>query len=69
MTDTAFALTPEQQAFFDQTIPFGYNKWSGLTVRHIEPGFARIAFTPRPEMLTPWGTLNGGVGRRCEQSY
>lgn len=61
MTEPQFALTPAQQAFYDQTIPYGYNKWSGLTVRHIEPGFARIAFLPRPEMLTPWGTLNGGV--------
>jgi acyl-coenzyme A thioesterase PaaI-like protein len=24
-------------------------------------GFSRLGFTPRPEMLTPWGTLIGGV--------
>jgi len=61
MTDTPFALTPAQQAFYEQTFHNGYNQWARLRLKHIEPGFARIAFLPRPEMLTPWGTLNGGV--------
>src|SRR5437899_8478492 len=61
MTKTPFTLTPAQQAFYEQTFNNGYNQWAGLTLKHIEPGFAHIAFLPRPEMLTPWGTLNGGV--------
>jgi acyl-coenzyme A thioesterase PaaI-like protein len=61
MTDTPFALTPAQQAFYEQTFNSGYNRWAGLELKEIRPGFARIGFLPRPEMLTPWGTLNGGV--------
>jgi acyl-coenzyme A thioesterase PaaI-like protein len=61
MTETPFALTPAQQAFYEQTFNSGYNRWAGLKLKEIAPGFARIAFVPRPEMLTPWATLNGGV--------
>jgi acyl-coenzyme A thioesterase PaaI-like protein len=61
MTEPSIVLTPAQQTFYEQTFNNGYNRWAGLTLRHIEPGFARVAFVPRPEMLTPWGTLNGGV--------
>ena len=60
-TEPPYSLTPSQQAFYEQTFNNGYNQWARLTLRHIDPGFARIAFLPRPEMLTPWGTLNGGV--------
>jgi uncharacterized protein (TIGR00369 family) len=56
-----FTLSPAQQAFFETTFHNGYNKWAGLRMVEMQPGFARIAFTPRAEMLTPWGTLNGGV--------
>jgi acyl-coenzyme A thioesterase PaaI-like protein len=54
-------LTTEQQAFFNTAFDSGYNRWAGLKLLELKPGFARIGFTPRPEMLTPWGTLNGGV--------
>jgi uncharacterized protein (TIGR00369 family) len=56
-----FALTPEQLDRFNLTFHSGYNKWAGLRIIEMRPGFARLAFTPREEMLTPWGTLNGGV--------
>jgi acyl-coenzyme A thioesterase PaaI-like protein len=56
-----FALTPEQRDRFNLTFYSGYNKWAGLRMIEMRPGFARLAFTPRDEMLTPWGTLNGGV--------
>ena len=61
MTNIPFALSPSQQVFYEQTFNNGYNRWAGLTLKEIQPGFARIAFLPRPEMLTPWDTLNGGV--------
>jgi acyl-coenzyme A thioesterase PaaI-like protein len=57
----AFALTAAQQAFFETTFNGGYNRWAGLKLLELKPGFARIGFLPRTEMLTPWGTLNGGV--------
>ena len=56
-----FALTPEQRDRFNLTFHSGYNKWASLRMIEMRPGFARLAFTPRDEMLTPWGTLNGGV--------
>ena len=59
--ETPFALTPAQQAFYEQTFDSGYNRWAGLKLLELKPGFARIGFVPRAEMLTPWGTLNGGV--------
>ena len=59
--ENPFALTPDQLARFNLTFKSGYNKWAGLRMLEMRPGFARLAFTPRPEMLTPWDTLNGGV--------
>ena len=62
MTATApFAFTAAQQAMLDQALGSGYGLWSGVRVVAAEPGWARLAFQPRPEMLTPWGTLNGSV--------
>ena len=61
MTEPLSILTPAQQAFYERTFYSGYNQWARLTLKEIQPGFARIGFTPRPEMLTPWGTLNGSV--------
>jgi len=61
MVDLPFALTHAQQAFYEMTFHNGYNKWAGLRMVEMQHGFARIAFTPRREMLTPWATLNGGV--------
>jgi acyl-coenzyme A thioesterase PaaI-like protein len=59
--ETPFALTAAQQAFFETAFYSGYNQWAGLKLLELKPGFARIGFTPRTEMLTPWSTLNGGV--------
>lgn len=59
--EDVIALTPEQQERFEVTFNSGYNAWAGLRMLEMRPGFARLAFTPRAEMLTPWGTLNGGV--------
>ena len=56
-----FTLTPAQQAMYETTFNSGYNLWAGLKMLEMRPGFARVGFTPRTEMLTPWGTLNGGV--------
>jgi acyl-coenzyme A thioesterase PaaI-like protein len=60
-TANPFGLTPAQQAMYETTFNSGYNRWAGLKMLEMRPGFARIGFTPRAEMLTPWGTLNGGV--------
>jgi acyl-coenzyme A thioesterase PaaI-like protein len=59
--ETPFAFTATQQAFFETAFYSGYNRWAGLKLLELKPGFARISFTPRAEMLTPWETLNGGV--------
>jgi acyl-coenzyme A thioesterase PaaI-like protein len=59
--EAPFALTAAQQAFFETAFYSGYNRWAGLKLQELKPGFARISFTPRAEMLTPWSTLNGGV--------
>ncbi|AZI36501.1 hypothetical protein NT2_05_00580 [Caenibius tardaugens NBRC 16725] len=61
MSDTAFAFTPAQQGFIDAALGSGYNLWSGIRLLEARRGFARVAFRPRAEMLTPWGTLNGSV--------
>jgi acyl-coenzyme A thioesterase PaaI-like protein len=61
MSTDPFALTLAQQAMYETTFNSGYNRWAGLKMLEMRPGFARIGFTPRAEMLTPWGTLNGGV--------
>lgn len=47
--------------FLETAIGTGYGLWAGVRVLALGGGQARIAFEPRPEMLTPWGTLNGGV--------
>jgi acyl-coenzyme A thioesterase PaaI-like protein len=59
--EAPFALTSAQQAFFEIAFHSGYNQWAGLKLLELKSGFARIGFTPRVEMLTPWSTLNGGV--------
>jgi len=61
MSTQPFALTATQREMYETTFNNGYNRWAGLRMLEIRTGFARIGFTPRAEMLTPWGTLNGGV--------
>jgi len=56
-----FAFTPEQQALGDRALATGFNAWAGIKLVETAQGFAHMVFTPRAEMLTPWGTLNGGV--------
>ena len=38
-----------------------YYAWAGVRLVELGPGTSRLAFRPRAEMLTPWGTLNGSV--------
>jgi uncharacterized protein (TIGR00369 family) len=38
-----------------------YYRWAGIELEDVAPGRSRLRFRPREEMLTPWGTLNGGV--------
>ena len=59
--DNPFALPPDQLERFNVTFHSGYNKWAGLRMLELRSGFARLSFSPRPEMLPPWDTLNGGV--------
>ena len=35
--------------------------WLGITLEHIEKGFARIATTVRKEMTNPYGNIHGGM--------
>jgi len=57
----AFALTPAQQEFYDSALNGGYTLWSGIRMLELRRGFSRMGLSPRAEMLTPWGTLNGSV--------
>lgn len=61
MTAEPFSLTPSQQALLEQTIGAGYTAWCGVRMLELKAGFARLGLTPRAEMLTPWGTMNGCV--------
>jgi uncharacterized protein (TIGR00369 family) len=56
-----FAFDDERQSLLDAGTNTGYFKWAGLHVQSVSEGAARICFTPRREMFTPWDTLNGGV--------
>jgi uncharacterized protein (TIGR00369 family) len=58
---TSFNLPAAQQDLFNITFNSGYNQWAQLRLLEMRRGFARLGFTPRAEMLAPWGTLNGGV--------
>jgi acyl-coenzyme A thioesterase PaaI-like protein len=61
MTATSFAFTAAQRQLLDSALSTGYGQWAGAQLLAAEPGLARLSFQLRPEMLTPWGTLNGGV--------
>jgi uncharacterized protein (TIGR00369 family) len=54
-------LQPHQQQMLDTATKTGYGLWSGVECVEISEGIGRVTFKPRAEMLTPWGTLNGGV--------
>jgi acyl-coenzyme A thioesterase PaaI-like protein len=56
-----FPFSPSQRALLQRALHNGYNQWAGLRLLEVKQGFARLSFRPRAEMLTPWGTLNGGV--------
>lgn len=58
---SGFQLTPSQQAFLDTALTTGYNAWCSPVVVELERAHAVMRFRPRPEMQTPWGTLNGAV--------
>ena len=58
---SAFTLSPAQQELCQTALDGGYTKWSGIRLLELRQGFARLSFLPRAEMLTPWGTLNGGI--------
>jgi uncharacterized protein (TIGR00369 family) len=45
----------------EQVLDAAYYRWLGVEVLSVEGGVSRLRFRPRPEMLTPWGTLNGSV--------
>jgi uncharacterized protein (TIGR00369 family) len=48
------------QKLFEATFT-GYFAWCGMRIIEMGDGAATVALNPRTEMLTPWGTLNGGV--------
>lgn len=54
-------LLPHQQSMLDTATMTGYGLWSGVECTEVGEGIGRIRFKPRAEMLTPWGTMNGGV--------
>lgn len=54
-------LQPHQQTMLDTATKTGYGLWSGVECVEVGEGVGRVTFKPRAEMLTPWGTLNGGV--------
>ncbi len=41
-------LTAEQQAFFDTAFDSGYNRWAGLKLLELKPGFARGSASAAP---------------------
>ena len=59
--DESFPFTDAQRKLLHAALQTGYGLWAGLRLLEVRPGFARLAFKPRAEMLTAWGTLNGGV--------
>lgn len=64
MTDldsVGYDFSPAQRDMLLTALNSGYSHWSGVRLLEARAGYARLAFRPRAEMLTPWGTLNGGV--------
>ena len=60
MTASPYILDARRQALLDGSFT-GYSAWAGLRLDSLSDGAATISFSPRAEMLSPWGTLNGGV--------
>lgn len=58
---TSPTFTVHQATLRDAAPATGYGLWAGLELVEQAPGHAVVAFRPRTDMLTPWGTLNGGV--------
>ena len=56
-----FSLNTARQTLFDSALLNGFTAWSGVRLLELRQGFSRFALSPRAEMLTPWGTLNGSV--------
>jgi uncharacterized protein (TIGR00369 family) len=59
--EAAFEWADHQKALLDRSLHSGFNVWAGIGLIEVKRGYARLSFRPRTEMLTPWGTLNGGV--------
>jgi acyl-coenzyme A thioesterase PaaI-like protein len=60
MTDL-YPWTSSQTKSLRNALATGYGAWCGIRLLEARDGFARLAFRPRSEMLTPWGTLSGSV--------
>jgi acyl-coenzyme A thioesterase PaaI-like protein len=58
---SAFPWQPFQSEYLHNALNTGYGLWCGMKLVEARPGFARLSFKPRAEMLTPWGTLSGSV--------
>lgn len=56
-----YPWTATQAEYLRNSLSSGYGLWCGLQLLEVRSGHARLAFRPRSEMLTPWGTLNGSV--------
>jgi uncharacterized protein (TIGR00369 family) len=54
-------LSAHQQGLLEACLEAGYGRWAGVKLVELGEAVARTTFTLREEMLTPWGTVNGGV--------
>lgn len=61
MGNTRYPWTATQNEYLRNALSTGYGLWCGMQLLEARSGYARLAFRPRSEMLTPWGTLNGSV--------
>jgi uncharacterized protein (TIGR00369 family) len=60
VSDQSYRFDDARQDLLDAALG-GYFGWAGMRLDQVSPGRAVASFRPRAEMLTPWGTLNGGV--------
>ncbi|HQR04256.1 MAG: PaaI family thioesterase [Proteobacteria bacterium] len=54
-------LAEHQQRMLGYALETGFFAWAGVRLSRLEHGATEVVLTPRAEMLTPWGTLNGAV--------